>query len=200
MPRDTFRAVTHDVVRCHLAIDQLVCRAFSHSIRLTKRQLGRMGRRWNMDSRKTPPEPDSAQAAYERISGRIMLPHFNGMGKTQFVQAGVGIHHFGHDPRPVLIRARCSRASRHDVAKGLIDGHGKAALAYFLTDGMRDTEFFRKQDAPGIGGPPEQRLAFPVPRENPGAVGRQQTADAQVAADRHKAFWIGPLRSGNSSG
>lgn len=99
------------------------------------------------------------------------------------MQAGVGIHHFGHDPRPVLIRARRSRASRHDVAKGLIDGHGKAALAYFLTDGMRDTEFFRKQDAPGIGGPPEQRLPFPVPRENPGAVGRQQTADAQVAAD-----------------
>ena len=123
-----------------------------------------------------------------------MLPHFNGMGKTQFVQAGVGIHHFGRDPRPVLIRARRSRASRHDVAKGLIDGHGKAALAYFLTDGMRDTEFFRKQDAPGIGGPPEQRLPFPVPRENPGAVGRQQTADAQVAADRHKAFGIGPLR------
>ena len=59
---------------------------------------------------------------------------------------------------------------------------------------MRDTEFFRKQDAPGIGGPPEQRLPFPVPRENPGAVGRQQTADAQVAADRHKALWIGPFR------
>ena len=143
---------------------------------------------------KRPPEPDSVQAAHERISGRIMFPHFNGMGKTQFVQAGVGIHHFGHDPRPVLIRARRSRASRHDVAKGLIDGHGKAALAYFLTDGMRDTEFFRKQDAPGIGGPPEQRLPFPVPRENPGAVGRQQTADAQVAADRHKALWIGPFR------
>lgn len=79
------------------------CRAFSHSIRLTSASLDAWGRRWNIDSpEKRPPEPDSVQAAYERISGRIMLPHFNGMGKTQFVQAGVGIHHFGHDPRPVL--------------------------------------------------------------------------------------------------
>lgn len=60
-----------------------------------QRQLGRMGAQVEHGfPRKTPSEPDAVQAAYERISGRIMLPHFNGMGKTQFVQAGVGIPPF----------------------------------------------------------------------------------------------------------
>ena len=156
------------------------CRAFSHSIRLTSASLDAWGRTWNMDSPKNAlPSP---------------FPYFNGMGKTQPVQAGVGVHHLRHDPRPVLIRARRVRASRHDFPEGLIDGHRKTAPAYLLADGMGNTEFFGKKDAPGIGRPPQQRLPLPVPRENAGTVGRQQAADAQIAADSHKAFGIGPLR------
>ena len=91
MPRDTFRAVTHDVVRCHLAVYQLAMPRFQPFHQADQRQLGRMGAHVEHGfPEKRPPEPDSVQAAHERISDRIMFPHFNGMGKTQFVQAGVG--------------------------------------------------------------------------------------------------------------
>lgn len=96
MPRDTFRAVTHDVVRCHLAVDQLAMPRFQPLHQPDQRQLGCVGAHVEHGfPEKRPPQPDPVQAAHKRISGRVMLPHFNGMGKTQFMQAGVGIHHSG---------------------------------------------------------------------------------------------------------
>ena len=44
MPRDTFRAVTHDVVRCHLAVDQLAMPRFQPLHQPDQRQLDAWGR------------------------------------------------------------------------------------------------------------------------------------------------------------
>ena len=88
MPRDAFRAVTHDVVRCHLAIDQLAMPRFQPFHQADQRQLGRMGAQVEHGfPEKRPPQPDAVQAAHERISGRIMLRTLQRNGQNP-VRAG----------------------------------------------------------------------------------------------------------------
>ena len=135
---------------------------------------------------------DAVQAADKFVA----VPRFDGVGMAELVQPDVGVHHFGHDPRAVLIRARGGRAPEHDLAERPVDGDGEAALPNFLADGVGDAETLGNDHAPGIGGPPEQRLSFAVPREDAAAVRRKQPPDGQIAADRDQPLGIGLFRIG----
>ena len=111
MPTDTFRPVPHDMVRGHLAVHQTAAARFQPFHQPDQRQLGRMGPEVEHGfPEESPSEADAVQAADKFVA----VPRFDGVGMAELVQPDVGVHHFGHDPRTVLIRARGGRAPEHD--------------------------------------------------------------------------------------
>ena len=101
------------------------------------------------------------------------------MRKTSVVQRDVGRYHLRHNPRPLLPRPVAGRAGGDDLLKRRVKPHfainaavePRAELLQGFFKRRLQLEVRHLEDHARVGTPPQNRLPFAEPRENPARIG-----------------------------
>lgn len=117
----------------------------------------------------------------ESADQSIFETYLNGMGVTGRVKLHVGLDHFRCDPGAVGTLAGCG-AGLDDGFEVTVEVDFESPMAQGLAQTAGDAQVFRKQDAAGIGRPPEYGLSRLIPGKDPGTVGQEQALRAEIAA------------------
>ena len=105
------------------------------------------------------------------------------------VQAAVGNLHIRADPGPGLDCPGLSAQSNH-AAEILIQGNLILLLAYQLAQTTGGSQLCRSQYHAGVRRPPQNRLTFFIPGENPLRIRPEQPLGAQITADRKQTIGL----------
>ncbi len=124
----------------------------------------------------------------ETASQFFPVPGFDRMGQPGRMQSFVSRDHFRDNPGARMIRTSFSGTPVNDPSKSLVQCNGKGFSTQQAFQRMGNVQFFRIKDQTGIRRPPENRVVFSIPWKDALAIRQHETFDAQIAANRKKAF------------
>lgn len=119
------------------------------------------------------------------------LPAFKAVSITQLMQACICLDEFGRDPG-VHPAGSAGGAVLDDLGKGAIQGDLKNFFAKNFFEAVGNVQLAEFQYGPRIGRPPGDGRNRP--RENTGAVRKEQSIRRQITANGHQALRIRQAR------
>jgi hypothetical protein len=135
-------------------------------------------------AREEPSHGDAVNPAHELV----VEPGLDAVGVAEPMQARVGVEHVGGDPGVLALAA-----AAHYIVECLVDGEAELAGPDGAGQAARDVEAIEFEDGARLGRPPQDRIAFVVPREDAAAIGAQQRLGPQIAADGNEALFVRPV-------
>ncbi|CDN05802.1 conserved hypothetical protein [Klebsiella quasipneumoniae subsp. similipneumoniae] len=106
------------------------------------------------------------------------------MGMPQLMQLVVGANDAAGYPGAFVTIAG---AALNHLAKGVVERDAVGRTLMKALHAAAEMELFRPEHRPGIGRPPEDRVAGGKPGKNTTLIGHQQARGAQIAAERQQA-------------
>jgi hypothetical protein len=141
-----------------------------------------------------PSEHDAVQPAHQAS----IDPGFDAVGESRAVECPVGIDHRGHDPRARLAGPLAAGASQDHRVEVSIEPDFAARIGQETPERLSQRpvqlEFVREKDHARIRAPPQDRLAFTEPGEDPARIGALEAVHVESSAGGEEAGgWLFPV-------